>query len=160
VLFLGLSRRFPALNNTVMSQLGVIAIFATFALYVYAAVARMEALVMPGLLLLGLGLGMWNIGTLGLMMEMSPDGHAGTFLGFWTLVVTLSRGTGISTGGIVRDVVYTASGSLVTSYAAVFGLAAVGMVAAYVFLMQTDTVAFRQRYQDVDTGQMLGAALD
>jgi MFS transporter, BCD family, chlorophyll transporter len=160
VAFLAVSRRYPALNNTVMSQYGVIAIFVTFVLYTFAAVTRTEMLVMPGLLLLGLGLGMWNIGTLGLMMEMSPDGHAGTFLGFWTLVVTLARGTGISSGGIVRDVAFMVSGSLVASYAVVFVFGALGLAVSYVFLMRMDTAAFREMYQEVDTGQMLGSALD
>ncbi|NJO84089.1 MAG: hypothetical protein HC828_15745 [Blastochloris sp.] len=48
---------------------------------------------------------MWNVGTLGMMMDMSPNGRAGAFLGFWTLVVTLSRGLGVSSGGPVRDIV-------------------------------------------------------
>jgi MFS transporter, BCD family, chlorophyll transporter len=158
--FLILSRYIDALDNTRMSQLGVIVILGTFILYLVAALNRAEALIMPGLLSLGLGLGMWNIGTLGLMMEMSPDGKAGTFLGFWTLIVTLSRGMGVSGGGIIRDVALSLTGDVATSYAAVFAIAAVGLAFAYYFLMRTDTASFRQDYTEANTTQMIGAALD
>ncbi|MEO0562801.1 MAG: BCD family MFS transporter [Chloroflexota bacterium] len=160
VAFLALSRRFHALDNRRMSQAGVLALICTFALYAIAAVLKATALVTPGLLLLGLGLGMWNIGTLGLMMEMSPDGQAGTFLGFWTLVVTLSRGLGVSGGGILRDLALVLSGNLVTSYVAVFALGAVGLAVSYLFLLRTDPTAFREDYTPSDPVQVMSAALD
>jgi BCD family chlorophyll transporter-like MFS transporter len=158
--FIILSRRFKSLNNTVMSQLGVIVIFGTFVLYTLAALTGMSAAIMPGLFTLGLGLGMWNIGTLGLMMEMSPDGRAGTFLGFWTLVVTLSRGFGISVGGIMHDGMYLVTGNEPVSYGVVFGIAAIGLVVAYVFLISINANALRVPREEVDTAQMIGAGLD
>jgi BCD family chlorophyll transporter-like MFS transporter len=130
LLFLVLSRRFKWLTNTVMNYIGVGLLVATFALFAYSSFAVVRPLVTPGLILLGLGLGIWNVGTLGLMMDMSPFGRAGTFLGFWTLVVTMSRGIGVSGGGIVRDLMLRLTGDLSVSYGIVFAVGAVGLVIA------------------------------
>jgi BCD family chlorophyll transporter-like MFS transporter len=130
IFFLWLSRRMPRFTNTVMSQWGVGVLFVTFVLLTVAALFTIEPLLMPSLLLLGIGLGMWNVGTLGLMMDMSPVGRAGTFLGFWSMAVTLARGGGITGGGIVRDMGLQLSGSSNIAYALVFGGAALGLVVA------------------------------
>lgn len=130
LLFLWLSRRCAWLSNTTMSYLGVGILTATFALFAFAGFAELRGLITPGLILLGLGLGLWNVGTLGLMMDMSPVGRAGTFLGFWTLVVTLARGTGVAGGGVLRDLILKASSDLTLSYVAVFVLGAAGLAAA------------------------------
>ena len=130
LLFLVLSRRFKWLTNTVMNYIGVGLLVATFALFAYSSFAVVRPLVTPGLILLGLGLGIWNVGTLGLMMDMSPFGRAGTFLGFWTLVVTMARGIGVSGGGILRDLMLGLTGDLSVSYGIVFALGAVGLVVA------------------------------
>ena len=69
-------------------------------------------------------------------MDMSPFGSAGTFLGFWTLVVTLARGIGVSGGGIVRDVALQATGSLNVSYGSVFAIGALGLALSLWVLMR------------------------
>ena len=155
-----LTRRWNRFNNTLMSKYGVAVLVIAFGLFAYSAIAYTDAYMMLGLLALGIGLGMWNIGTLGLMMEMSPNGRAGTYLGFWTLVVTLARGVGVSGGGILRDLVLGVTADLAIAYGMVFIVGAVGLVASYVFLRQTDTRAFRVQASQIDTAQMIGAGLD
>jgi len=91
-----------------------------------------------------LGLGVWNVGTLGLMMEMSPFGRAGTFLGFWTLVSTVGRGLGVLGGGVIRDVVLQASGSLTLAYGTVF-------IVEVVFLAISFAVLTRVRVEAVES---------
>jgi BCD family chlorophyll transporter-like MFS transporter len=130
VLALWLLRKKGRFNNTLLSQIGCTILIVTFVLFTFGSMMQIRAVVSPGLLLLGLGLGFWNIGTLGLMMDMSPAGHAGTFLGFWSMAVTLARGGGITGGGIVRDVGLQISGSPTIAYALVFGGAALGLIVA------------------------------
>ncbi len=127
VLFLWLSRRYRKVSNGVMGVCGIVVLVLAFAVFGLSSLAEIRGLVTPGLILLGIGLGIWEIGTLGLMMDMSPSGRAGTFLGFWTLVVTLARGVGVSGGGVVRDLALQASGSLSISYGAVFVIGALGL---------------------------------
>lgn len=161
VMFLGMSRRYRFLTNTVMSYIGVIVLFFTFILFAYAAFGHAEAVIIPALILLGLGLGFWNVGTLGLMMDMSPASRAGTFLGFWTLVVTLSRGLGVSGGGIMRDVVLQLSGDLTLSYGMVFVIGTVGLGVSLWTLSQVNVLAFRDDIaQPADAETVFVGAMD
>ncbi len=160
VAFLVLSRRYKRLNNTVMSVIGVALLVVTFGVFALSSLAEIRGLVTPGLILLGLGLGIWEIGTLGMMMEMSPFGRAGTFLGFWTLVVTLARGVGVSGGGIIRDIALQATGSLNVSYGLVFAIGMVGLVISLWVVTRVKVDRFKAAQEPTDTAPILAGALD
>lgn len=162
ILFLFLSRRYKRLTNTVMSYAGVAVLVITFALFALSSMANIRGLVTPGLILLGIGLGIWNVGTLGLMMEMSPLKRAGTFLGFWTLVVTLARGFGVSVGGIGRDVFLGMTGELGTAYGVVFAIGAVGLAVSYWALSQVKLDAYQadQIPETSDAAAVFAGGLD
>jgi BCD family chlorophyll transporter-like MFS transporter len=128
ILFIIASRRFKRLTNRRMNFIGVSILLLTFVLLALSSLAGIRGLVTPALITLGIGLGVWNVGTLGMMMDMSPFGKAGTFLGFWTLVVTLARGLGVSGGGILRDVFLGVSdGNYAIAYGIVFAIGAAGL---------------------------------
>jgi BCD family chlorophyll transporter-like MFS transporter len=138
VAFLFLSRRYRSLTNIRMSIIGVITLITAFVMLALSALGDIRPLVTPALILLGLGLGIWNVGTLGLMVDLSPAGRAGTFLGFWTLVVTFARGIGVSGGGILRDIGFQLSGTFTISYGAAFALGAVGLAVSLWALRQVN----------------------
>ena len=131
-----LLRRSTAFNHSTVSQAGVCVLMLGYMLFALSSLAEIRSLVTPGLILLGIGLGVWNIGTLGLMMDLSPAGRAGTFLGFWTFCVTMARGAGVAGGGIVRDLMLALSGAHTVAYGAVFCLGFLGLLAAWVALRQ------------------------
>jgi len=163
VICLVLARRVKRLTNTVMSYAGVLALMVAFSLFAIGALANIRQLVTPGLLALGVGLGIWNVGTLGLMMDMSPVGRAGAFLGFWTLVVTLARGIGVSGGGIVRDITLQLTGSPNTAYGLVFLAGIAGLGASLWALRRVDVARFRSEYPAspaVSAEAVLAASLD
>jgi BCD family chlorophyll transporter-like MFS transporter len=163
VVFLFLGRRFKnTITNTRMSTWGVWVLVATFALFALSSFAGMRGLVTPGLIMLGIGLGIWNVGTLGLMMEMSPFGRAGTFLGFWTLVVTLARGMGVSGGGVMLDVARAISGVPSVAYGAVFVIGACGLFVSLLALRQINVRSFKEQYGMVDATprQVLASSMD
>jgi BCD family chlorophyll transporter-like MFS transporter len=163
VVFLWLSRRYKRLTNTVMSYIGVGVLVATFAVLSLSALASIRGLVTPGLILLGIGLGVWNVGTLGMMLEMSPFGRAGTFLGFWTLVVTFARGIGVSGGGIVRDITLSLSQNLSLSYGMVFVLETIGLAAALWALSKVNVQSFQAEQGEAVTSnaeRVLAGAMD
>jgi BCD family chlorophyll transporter-like MFS transporter len=164
LLFLWLSRRVKRLDNTLMSYIGVGVLMLTFVLFGVSALAEVRGLVTVGLIFLGLGLGLWNIGTLGLMMDMSPASRAGTFLGFWTLVVTFARGFGVSGGGIVRDLMLSLTGSLQVAYSTVFIAEIIGLSLALWALTQVKVSAYRSEQQldevPAEVGQVLAGAME
>lgn len=159
LVFLYLARRIPRLTNTLMCQIGVGALVLTFVVFGASALGEVRGLVTPGLILLGIGLGIWNVGTLGLMMDMSPFGRAGTFLGFWSLVSTLSRGIGVSGGGIVRDVALQMTGSLNVAYGVVFVIEVVGLLVALAVLSRVNANVFKEATKR-DTATVFAGALD
>lgn len=153
--------KFQWFTHTRLAQVGVVILFVTFILLTVSSLFGMQAMVMPGLVLLGTGLGFWNIGTLGLMMDMSPLGRAGTFLGFWTMVVTIARGIGVTTGGIVRDLGLAFTGDLQIAYAVVFGMPALGMIAALLYLNRIHVEEFRDSMSaPADAAAILAGAMD
>lgn len=164
LLFLWLSRRVKWLDNTMMSNIGVAVLVLTFVLFSVSSLAAVRWLVTPGLILLGLGLGLWNIGTLGLMMDMSPAARAGTFLGFWTLVVTFARGFGVSGGSILRDAMLAVTGDLQVAYGSVFVVEVTGLLLALWALRQVNVASYRSEQQaageSTDVTPALAGALD
>jgi MFS transporter, BCD family, chlorophyll transporter len=164
ILFLLLSRRFRWLTNHRMSLLGVVMLVVAFAMFGVAGLANVRWLVTPGLIVLGAGLGVWNVGALGLMMDMSPAGRAGTFLGFWTLVVTVARGTGVAMSGPLRDIGLAITGNYGIAYGAVFVLGAVGLVVSLVMLLLVRQAPFKATSDtaspDHASDKILTAAMD
>ncbi|MFN8379400.1 MAG: BCD family MFS transporter [Anaerolineae bacterium] len=164
VVFLVLARRYKRLTNTVMSYVGVVALMVAFGMFAFGALANMRQMVTPGLLALGIGLGIWNVGTLGLMMDMSPVGRAGAFLGFWTLVVTIARGVGVSGGGIARDLSLQITGAPDVAYGLVFVAGMVGLGVSLWALSRVDVRTFKSEYQPEATATsaeaVLAASLD
>ena len=138
-----LSRRLSALTNGNLSLCGVLVLAAAYVIFALSSLAEIRGLVTPGLILLGLGLGIWNIGSLGLMMDLSPDGRAGAFLGFWTLCVTFARGFGVAGGGILRDLALQISGAHTIAYGAVFVLGLLGLLVSLYALVKANLREFR-----------------
>jgi MFS transporter, BCD family, chlorophyll transporter len=161
VAFLFLSRRYPSLTNAKMSKGGVFFLILAYVVFAVSSLAEIRGLVTPGLILLGIGLGFWNIGTLGLMMDLSPLGRAGTFLGFWTLCVTFARGFGVSGGGIVRDIVLSMTGEFTMAYGVVFILGFIGLGLAWLALSQVNIKAYKSDLaSDSDLATVLSGTMD
>jgi MFS transporter, BCD family, chlorophyll transporter len=153
--FIWYSRKNTAWTNTRMSQVGMTILLITFGLFALASFADLRWMVTPGLILLGIGLGIWNVGTLGLMMDLSPLGKAGTFLGFWTLTVTFGRGFGTSWGGLGRDF-FLQFGDFALSYGVVFLIGAIGLGVSIYFL---NSVNYKRKNES-DGATILSVAMD
>ncbi|MFN8527801.1 MAG: BCD family MFS transporter [Anaerolineae bacterium] len=161
IVFLILSRRVKWLNNTRMNWIGVALLIVAFVMFGLSSLAAIRGLVTPGLIVLGLGLGVWNVGTLGMMMDMSPFGRAGTFLGFWTLVVTVARGIGVSGGGVLHDVFQSFSGDPRIAYGAVFIIGVVGLGVSLIALSRVNVRQFKQEVERApEPHHVFAAALD
>ena len=152
-----LLRRRPAFNHSNLSQIGVVLLVLAYLVFALSSLYEVRLLVRPGLVLLGLGLGVWNIGTLGLMMDMSPAGRAGAFLGFWTLCVTFARGGGVAGGGIIRDLMLALSGQHSIAYGAVFCCGLIGMLIAWLALRHVNPSV---QQNDGELAAALSGALD
>jgi MFS transporter, BCD family, chlorophyll transporter len=156
---LWLARRFRRTDgNTSIARWGIIILLAAFGLFFISAVAQIRPLVTIGLIVMGLGLGAWTVGTLGMMMDMTRAWGAGLYLALWTVSETLARGLGVVVGGVVRDVALSISGQLPVAYGSVFLLEVIGFAVSLVVLSRVNVSAFRQQTPTAEAA--LSAAMD
>jgi BCD family chlorophyll transporter-like MFS transporter len=106
------------------------------------AVTEWQALLIPVLVLFGLGFGIYTVGAVSLLAAMTTERHAAAYLGLWSMTQLLFRGLGIFAGGAVRDVALGISGSYAIAYASVFLLEAIGLIACIAILQQVDVPGF------------------
>lgn len=81
----------------------VIGLFA-FSAVIFSAPLGSPLLLRLGTLLIGLGGGLFSVGTMTAVMELSQDGNSGIALGAWGAVQATTAGVAISFGAIVRDI--------------------------------------------------------
>jgi len=116
---------------------------------VTAAVAGQRHLLEIALLVFGGGFGIYTYGGVGLMAVMSPDRHAGVYLGLWTISNLLFKGLGTLLGGGLRDLFLLQMGwPPGLSYGVIFLLQALGLATAALLLTRIDILGFAR-----DTGR-------
>ncbi len=81
--------------------IGVVA----FAVVAFVSLLRIPYLFGFGVTLIGIGGGLFAVGTLTAAMGLARDGNAGLALGVWGAVQATASGVAIATGGVLRDVV-------------------------------------------------------
>ena len=133
----------PRLGEKRTAGLGLIVASLSFALLGVASAQAVTALVAPAILLMGVGMGFFNVGGLALMIGMSAAGNHGIFMGAWTLAQAVANGVASVGGGYVHDVALRALGSEPSAYAAVFILEAVGLVGTILVLSAVSPHEFR-----------------
>ena len=81
---------------------GVLGVFA-FSAVIFSAPLASSLLLQAGTLLIGLGGGLFAVGTMTAVMDLARDGHSGIALGAWGAVQATTAGLAIALGGIIRD---------------------------------------------------------
>ncbi len=114
------------------------------------------------LFVFGGGFGIYTFGGFSLMAVMSPDRHAGAYLGLWSLSVVVFKGLGALIGGVLRDLFLLSLGlSPGLSYGLVFLIQALGLVAALLILARVDVLGFaRDTGRHVPLAEARAAAAD
>ena len=130
-----LSRGFDAAR---MARIGAAIGLPAFMAVLAAASSRSVALFGAGVVLIGVGAGLFGHGTLTLTMRFAPKEQAGLALGAWGAVQATAAGAAVALGGIGRDVIDALAqrhvfgpglANPVTGYVAIYGLEIVLLVA-------------------------------
>lgn len=103
---------------------------------------RMQMLITPVLIFFGLGFGIFTVGGVSLLMAMSSEERAGSYLALWSVIQLVARGAGIASGGLIRDLALAATGQMHLAYATLFLIEATGIFIAIVLLRQVDIAGF------------------
>jgi BCD family chlorophyll transporter-like MFS transporter len=125
------------------AALGLALAGAAFVLLALAAAGEALALVRPAILLMGVGMGAFNVGGLALMMGMAAAGRVGLYMGAWTLAQALANGLATAGGGVLYQVARALLGTDAAAYAAVFAVEAAGLALTLLLLLRIDVDAFR-----------------
>jgi MFS transporter, BCD family, chlorophyll transporter len=154
------ARRFPHLiTNLSLSKWSLWVLVIGFGMFLVAALFLIRPLVTVALVVMGIGLGMWTVGGLGLMMDMTRTLGAGLYLSLWTVSETLARGLGTVLGGVVKDVGFALTGQYHLAYGAVFAVQVIGFIVALLVLQRVNVNLF-QRQQAPSADAVLAAQLE
>jgi BCD family chlorophyll transporter-like MFS transporter len=106
------------------------------------SITEILSLVMPTLILFGLGFGIFTVGGVSLLMAVNSDEKAGSYLALWSVVQLVARGAGIAAGGVIRDVALSLSDEFSLAYASVFIIEAVGLFVSIWLLARVNVATF------------------
>ena len=145
-----LSKRFAARGTAAM---GLATAAGSFVGLAAAALLEEAAIIPAAVVVMGLGMGAFNVGGLSLMMTMATAGRVGLYMGAWTLAQAVANGLATAGGGLLYGRALAMVGTVHGAYAAVFALEAAGLALTLALLPRIDIAAFRReeaRHLDVD----------
>jgi len=131
------------LGKKTATGLGAVISAIAFALLAWASAGWYLPLVRPAIFIMGLGMGIFTVGGLALMMDLTVKEQVGLFMGAWTLAQALANGLASAGGGILHDVGLGLWGSEARAYALVFLVEAGGLLGIIALLLQVDVAKFR-----------------
>ena len=88
-----------------LSGAGAVIGVTAFLIVLFAAPLSAPFLLTVGALMIGLGVGMFSVGTLVAAMDLAKDHKAGLALGAWGAVQATATGVAIAMGGAMRDLI-------------------------------------------------------
>ncbi len=114
--------------------------------------------VLPALFGMGLFTGIFNIGALSLMMEMTIPGATGLFMGLWGVAQVMAQGVASIGSGLLHTTLVE-SGFLPASlaYGLIFGAEAIGLLAAAVIVLGVSVVKFRATHSPLSRADLTRA---
>jgi BCD family chlorophyll transporter-like MFS transporter len=106
-------------------------------------------LVTPSLVAMGISTGLFNVGALSLMMEMTVEGHAGLYMGMWGFSQGLGNGlANMLSGGLHTVLIETELFSPSTAYGLIYSAEAWVMVGAILLLRTIHVREFKGLSRD------------
>jgi len=78
-----------------------------------------------GVVFIGIGRGLFIVGSVALIMALADRAHAGLFIGLWGVTQALAQGFGTVGGGLARDIAQQQTGSILLGYTSVYAAALV-----------------------------------
>lgn len=144
MLLVGLLTLRLALSKKLLATAGGLGTAAGLALVALSAFTLQQWLIHPALLVMGFCVGIFNVGAISMMMEMSIEGQTGLYMGIWGMAQGLGNGLANVGSGVLHtaliesNVLSTAAG-----YGAIFSLEALLMMAAVAVLLRISVQKFQ-----------------
>lgn len=131
MLLIGIASSLLPIAKKTIATVGGLGVAGGLALIAMSAATHQQSLINPGLMVMGLGIGLFNVGALSMMMEMTVEGQTGLYMGIWGMAQGLGNGfANIVSGGMHTALLETGLLSPTVAYSLIFGLEALLMVVA------------------------------
>lgn len=91
------------IDPTRVTALGALAGLPAFALVIFSAPLEAPQLFRAGAFLIGVGGGLFSVGTLTMAMNLQTGDDAGLALGAWGAVQATAAGASVAAGGVIKD---------------------------------------------------------
>jgi BCD family chlorophyll transporter-like MFS transporter len=125
-----ISSFFPIAKKTI-ATVGGLMTAAGLLMVGAAGMSHQPALITPALLLMGVGVGFFDVGALSMMMEMTVEGQVGLYMGLWGMAQGLGNGlANVLSGALHTALIETNVLSETMGYTVIFSLEAVAMIVA------------------------------
>lgn len=126
-----------------------------FVLLALSAALQLQPALYAGLVVLGTGMGVFNIGALSMMMDMTVPGETGSLMGAWGMAQATATGMAQFSAGFMRDAGLVVFGSAPATYALIFGVSVVLCVVALSLMARVNVEKFRKL-----TREQMGLAIE
>ena len=134
----------PRYGKARITAIGCVLMAAGFGLLAYTGFAFQPRLLSTAITLLGFGSGLFTVGGVALMMDMTSAGHTGLFAGAWTLTQAVAKGPAAIAGGALQTMFINLGADAAQAYAAVFALEGLGVLLSLLFLARVGVQTFRR----------------
>jgi len=148
----------PRFGKPRITGLGCWLMGGAFALLALAGFTEAERLLTLAITALGFGSGLFTVGGVALMMDLTAARHTGLFAGAWTLVRTLATGPASVTGGALVAGFAGLGATAGQAYGLVFALEGVGVIVAAFLLAHVGVQSFQREMAPF--GQVASEAMD
>lgn len=148
----------PRFGKPIITGIGCALMTVAFALLAVAALGVQASLLSVAITALGFGSGLFTVGGVALMMDMTSSQQTGLFVGAWTLVQAVAKGPAAIAGGAIQSSLLTMGLTAAQAYSAVFIVEAVGMALSIFFLSRVGVKLFKQEVESL--GNVLAQVVD
>ncbi len=148
----------PRYGKARITAVGCVLMAAGFGLLAYTGFAFQPRLLSAAISLLGFGSGLFTVGGVSLMMDLTSVGHTGLFAGAWTLVQAVAKGPAAIAGGALQSLFVAGGATPGQAYAGVFVLEGLGVLLALFFLARVGVQSFRREVSSF--GALAAEAMD
>jgi BCD family chlorophyll transporter-like MFS transporter len=148
----------PRFGKPRITGLGCWLMGGAFALLALAGFTEATSLLTPAITALGFGSGLFTVGGVALMMDLTAARHTGLFAGAWTLVRSLATGPASVTSGALVAGFAGLGATAGLAYGLVFALESVGVIVAAFLLARVGVRSFQREVASF--GQLASGAMD
>ena len=144
MIIMGLLSTFVPVSKKLIATVGGAGTALGLGLLTLCALTQQRALLNPALLLMGLSTGLYNVGALSMMMDMTVEGATGLYMGLWGMAQAFGTGGASILSGLMKSLlIETGFVGAATGYTVIFGVETLVMIVGIAMLRGVSIEQFR-----------------